>query len=73
MNERQVLYPKTHEEAEELKRSWAQARKIERMHKLYGAHPPDKCGGCAHMRVNRHSKNYRKCELYGVTRGPATD
>ena len=72
-NEQRVLYPKTHEEAEELKRSYAKARKIEKMHLLYGPHPPDRCGDCIHLLVNRRSRSYFECKLYGVAMGPVTD
>ena len=68
-----LLYPKTHEEAVALKKRYAKARGIEKMHIAYGPHPPDHCGDCIHIRLNQHSKNYYKCELYGVSSGPATD
>jgi len=67
------LTRKAHEEVEELKRSFRKSKKIERMHSLYGFHPPDKCADCIHLAVNRHSKNCYKCELYGITAGASTD
>jgi hypothetical protein len=66
-------YPATHDQAVALKKGFAKARGIEKMHIAYGPHPPDHCGDCLHFLVREASRNYFKCALYGVTRGAATD
>ena len=69
-----VLYPGSHEEAVELKKKYARTKGIEKMHLLYGGSPSTaKCGDCVHLKVHQCSHVYYKCELYGVTRGTATD
>ncbi len=50
-------------------------RKLAAMVAIYGAAPDGvQCKKCVHFwRVKRHTKVYRKCLLYGDTRGPGTD
>ena len=70
-------YPATHEDAERLKREYAEEqkrmKKIYKMHKLHGVSPGNKCGDCKHFARFQFSNVYRKCLLYGNTSGPATD
>ncbi len=48
-------------------------RKIDLMYKLFG-YGDGLCKECNHYKKLRyHDKNYRKCEVYGVTNSKATD
>ncbi len=70
-------YPKT--EAEKVKlfaeyRALAKARRLEKMHVLYGAGPIGRrCGACVHLVGREFSRTYYKCDRYAVTGGTATD
>lgn len=49
-------------------------RKIEAMHSLFGCTEGRSCRECCHLLVGEyHSRTYRKCEVYGVSRSEATD
>lgn len=58
-------------EAEALKNK--RARRLERMHLLYGRCEDKQCGDCRHFVSHSLAHTYHKCLLFGVTRGPATD
>lgn len=47
-------------------------RKIEAMHRLYGA-GKGKCRDCPHLVVNYWGRNFYKCALYGRSASEATD
>lgn len=49
-------------------------RKIELMHKLFGAAEGQKCKDCCHFLTGRyHDRIYHKCEVYGLTHSDASD
>lgn len=51
--------------------------KISAMHKLFGKYPgvePRTCNDCKNLlRFSYKHRNYKKCEVYGVGNGEATD
>jgi len=51
------------------------ARRIGRMHELYGPGPNGACcGDCVSIRAQRyHDGKYTKCARFGFSRGPGTD
>lgn len=49
------------------------ARKIERMHVIYGKREGAKCGDCVHFYGVSYANTYYKCRLFGDSHGPATD
>ena len=49
-------------------------RKIDAMHKYFGVAPGEHCKGCCHCISGQYrGKNYRKCDVYGMTHSEATD
>lgn len=48
-------------------------RKIDLMHKMFGAIPNRTCNECCHLTKHRRSRNYYKCECYGETQSEASD
>jgi hypothetical protein len=60
-------YPKTHDEAEAMKRkASAESRKIGRMYKAYGKHAGEKCGDCKHFLRKQYANTYYKCKLFSL-------
>ena len=50
------------------------AKKIDKMHLLYGQVVGQLCRDCVHLASgNYHGTLYHKCSLYGMTHGPGTD
>lgn len=48
--------------------------KIDAMHKYFGVAPGEHCKGCCHCISGQYrGKNYRKCDVYGMTHSEATD
>jgi hypothetical protein len=56
----------------EIKRKQA-ARKIERMHVLYGRTEGAQCGDCLSFVAKKLANTYYKCVRFGDSGGPATD
>ncbi len=50
-----------------------QARKLERMHVLYGKREDARCGDCVQFIGREYAGKYFKCRLFGDSAGPATD
>ena len=49
-------------------------RKIEAMHSLFGRTDGKKCRDCCNLTEYEYrGRNYRKCEVYGVSNSEATD
>ena len=47
---------------------------IGKMHKTYGVHPGRECCDCVYFtRVQPGNNVYKKCRVFGISRGPATD
>ena len=48
-------------------------RKIELMHREFGASPGHKCQHCDNLIVRHRDRRYYKCEVYGISNSEATD
>jgi hypothetical protein len=72
----QLPYPETHEDVLTLKQEYTRknaAKKIEKMHVLYGVSAGNLCMDCKHLFCHERSRHWYKCKLYGITGGPGTD
>lgn len=49
------------------------AKRLDKMHLMYGRRDDQQCGDCAHFVSVSYANTYHKCTLYGQSHGPATD
>ena len=47
--------------------------KLQLMHERFGKDPDHICRDCMHRMIKSMSRDYAKCEVFGISGGPGTD